>query len=1002
MSQSGYTPLSLYSSVTATNTPLAANLVNGELAINITDGKLFYKDNLGVVQVIASKAGNVNVSSFSAGSTGLTPNTATTGAVTLGGTLNIANGGTGITSFGTGVQTALGQNVTGSGSIVLSTSPTLVTPALGTPSALVLTNATGLPASSITGTLGVANGGTGLSTLTAGYIPYGNGTSAFGSSANLAYDGTKVTIANSASGATVEVLRLSNSGAGANTAAQLTFYSPSSIYASISGGYGAAAPQMTFNLPSVTLGNYVWQNNSTEQMRLDSSGNLGIGTSSPASKLVVSNAGGAGFEVNPIGSASAPALYSYNRTTSLYDILTFVSSEARWQTGVSPIEVMRLDTSGNLGLGITPSAWVGSKAIQLPALGSIAGGYDYSMNTAFNLYRVGSGAWNYIQSGQYAVLYSQSAGHNWYTAPIGTAGNTATLTQAMTLDNSGNLLVGTTSNPSLFRLVVSGGASTIGAAFTKGAANQYGIQINNTTAAYTNYVDQDGIGSNSWSIYDTTNTQNMIRYYPSSSGFWQFYTNNIERMRIDSSGNVGIGTTSPSYKLQVTNSTSIDTELAVTNPSGIARFGTRASGNAFAGAFTAGKSFELWSSGNLNATLDSSGNLGLGVTPEAWSGFKSLDFSAVSYSGLGNIRNAFYNGSSYIYRSTAAAAQYQLGSTGTHNWFVAPSGTAGNAISFTTAMTLDNSGNLGLNVTPVFTGAAYRSLESFYATGLAFDTNNPVTNVISSTYHNGTDWLYKLSGYGASRYAVGAGAHYWYNAPSGTAGNAITFTQAMTLANSGNLLVGTTSDNGYRLALHYSSGPYVTDFYNSNTSTNQYNVSLWRQASSGSAIGYIGTGGSAVSNAAFANNFVIGTQTSSPLVFSTADTERMRIHASGGVSIGNTTDPGATNLSVTGNVVAAKIYTGNGSTASTASGTPVTIYTMPAEATIMITAYLSGSGAPATYNAVAIVKSSGSVAAITTISSATNMTLSLSGLNVEATQVSGISQVITYQYTRLS
>ena len=71
------------------------------------------------------------VSSFSAGTTGFTPSTATTGAVTLAGTLNIANGGTGITSFGTGVQTALGQNVTGSGGIALATSPSFTTPSLG-------------------------------------------------------------------------------------------------------------------------------------------------------------------------------------------------------------------------------------------------------------------------------------------------------------------------------------------------------------------------------------------------------------------------------------------------------------------------------------------------------------------------------------------------------------------------------------------------------------------------------------------------------------------------------------------------------------------------------------------------------------------------------------------------------------------------------------------------------------------------------------------------------
>ena len=90
------------------------------------------------------------VSSISFGSTGLTPSTATKGAVTVAGTLAVANGGTGATT------------ATGTGSVVLANSPTLTTPNLGTPSAATLTNATGLPIST-----GVSGLGTGVATFLA-------------------------------------------------------------------------------------------------------------------------------------------------------------------------------------------------------------------------------------------------------------------------------------------------------------------------------------------------------------------------------------------------------------------------------------------------------------------------------------------------------------------------------------------------------------------------------------------------------------------------------------------------------------------------------------------------------------------------------------------------------------------------------------------------------------------------------------------------------------------
>jgi hypothetical protein len=94
MAQSGYTPIQLYYSSTTTNVPLAANLAYGELAINITDGKLFYKDNANAIQVIGWK-----VVPTTAGGTGLTSYTA--------GDLPYYASGTALSKLGIGASTTV-------------------------------------------------------------------------------------------------------------------------------------------------------------------------------------------------------------------------------------------------------------------------------------------------------------------------------------------------------------------------------------------------------------------------------------------------------------------------------------------------------------------------------------------------------------------------------------------------------------------------------------------------------------------------------------------------------------------------------------------------------------------------------------------------------------------------------------------------------------------------------------------------------------------------------
>jgi len=79
---------------------------------------------------------------------------------------------------------------------------------------------------------------------------------------------------------------------------------------------------------------------------------------------------------------------------------------------------------------------------------------------------------------------------------------------------------------------------------------------------------------------------------------------------------------------------------------------------------------------------------------------------------------------------------------------------------------------------------------------------------------------------------------------------------------------------------------YSARFTNSAPDNDLYNIVLFTQGASDTAIGYLGTGGSTVSNSAFKNNFVVGTKNNTPLVLNTNDTEKMRIDANGNVGIG--------------------------------------------------------------------------------------------------------------------
>ena len=122
MAQTGFTPISLYYSTTVSAAPTAGNLANGELAINITDGRLFYKDNLGAVQVLATKGtgsiggSNTQVQFNNNGALGGSANLTWNGTIlTSTGFSGPLNGTVGATTPSTGSFTTLAASSTVSG-----------------------------------------------------------------------------------------------------------------------------------------------------------------------------------------------------------------------------------------------------------------------------------------------------------------------------------------------------------------------------------------------------------------------------------------------------------------------------------------------------------------------------------------------------------------------------------------------------------------------------------------------------------------------------------------------------------------------------------------------------------------------------------------------------------------------------------------------------------------------------------------------------------------------